>query len=422
MAEQVNTELTVAELLEAIEKDPSRVEPSTKKRSALEAIKAVQAVAGAITKHAEYLLAVILPMVFEFLAIAKTLSKQQLEQDSDDVPKNTWAQIVGRFEAAIAKLINNSSFAILRATHLATIRFRIKRDVGEQEATDILVWAVQNKYLSETFKVTAEGFGLKPEDKEEIAHLVGALRGKQLKAVNAQKADRKATIPPPSAPVMGPISAREAWDGKVGKFELLVPANGDKGGALQLECQVGERIFVVKASNGYSDLENADILLSAIKGDNGSIRNGLKLIPPPMLSGEKLDKWKWHMERLGKVLQRGFNTVIVDEKRELEEKDFLLGAVGTAVLTYEGPFSWAPPNHPEARVTINDLTLRFVRRNDQMISLDGIISQEDDAVDLFGEALGDFYEPGNSFLKIRPRQCSMFLRAVYRQVVVGDRK
>ncbi|OGZ78980.1 MAG: hypothetical protein A2358_04560 [Candidatus Staskawiczbacteria bacterium RIFOXYB1_FULL_37_44] len=418
-------ELSITELLEAIEKDPSRMEPSEKKRSAMEAIKAVQAAAGKIAEHAEYLLAVVLPLVFEFLAETEKI-EAGLDNPSD-IPELTWADVISRFKLGIAKLMENSAFALRRAAHLANIRFKMKREINEQEAVDILVWAAQEKYLSPTFQVTAEGFGLKPEDKTEILQLVGRLRGEQLHAVETRSAEKLATVTAPPKPRTSDeeIIPQEAWAGKLGKFQLGI----DNKATFELESQlngIDKQVLIVTGitghKNGLAELGNATILLSAIKADDGKVCDGLRIIPPPQLSGEKLENWQRKTEQLGAALKRGFSAIFEKENRELEPWEFLKGAVGMATLICEEEFKWAPPNNPDEGVTIKNLTLRFARRSDGHIGLVEVVSKSPKAAKLYDKAVGQFHNPGEAFLDMKPVQCKNFLRTVFRMVRAKQEK
>lgn len=433
-------ELTTLEMLNAVEQNPAQAALARREGlSAMEAFKAsTSSVIEVILQYVERLLTVVLPQVWALLAIIRQ-SQARADGQIDilgvpsDVEGQSWGQVKIRLEAGIACLKASAVPAIKRAFHLSALRYKLSQKMDGREAEDALDWAVKEGYFrpaptgfsfrGENYAI-ADGFGLTPADEEEVLRLIGNLRGLQLRAISvrqsAGQAAKLSVAPKPRA--MQKISAKEAWRGALGKFQLAVPPNGkDRGGTFQVESQEGGQLFIASASKGFSDLESAAIPLSSIRNDeDGSIRDGLKLVAPAVLSGDKLDKWKWRMERLGGALERGFRAILGKEENDIEPRVFLdSDAAGKADLCFVGAFNWNPPEEPESRVTITDLKLRFSRNESGEIALVEVVSEDEGAHALFDEAVGKYCEPGPAFTRVRPLQCKVFLRAVYGQVVQG---
>lgn len=409
-------EPTIVESLEAMEKD---LASSSKLGSGKRPVKEILAGFGkfrpAVIEHAKYLLAIVLPLVHEFLETMRkeNLTPEQLQEPSD-VQNLTWGETIARLKMALEKLYTSSLFEIRRVAHLSLLRFRLTQDnMSQEEISETFEWA-SKEYLSPEGTEVRDGFGFSKEDRQEILRLIGGIRKEYLKNVKKQEAGKKPPIV--VARVDTPITAIQAWNGDVGEFVLDVPPNGDKGGKIVLQNQSGI-LHVVSANNGYGDLENASIPLTAIKTENCKIRDELAVSPPPAMDGEKLAKWQFRTERLGKALKRGFQALLVSATRELEPWHFLSGNdAGTAVLTFKGNFEWEPYHRPADAVTISNLSLRFTRREDGQIALTEIISKGREAFDLFSVAIGKYCAPGEeAFEDLQPVQCKVFLKLMFGQ-------
>lgn len=417
--------LTPAEMIEEMKKDAMEV-ASPENMSAAERLKA-SIMAG--KAFAEHLLMTVIPQVLEYLWVCGELLKNNEASPDDPAFESPWTiqEVMTALKKGVDDLKAHPVSTMRRAVHLAILRFQLGQPKTEQEASETLAWAIREGYLTPAMDAVNNGFWFKPEDREEILRLVGALRGKQLLAVEA-RATKPVAPPVPQKPRTSDkkISAIDAWNGILGRFQLVIP-NGKNAMTFQMESQlneIGEVVLVVTGilghSNGHAGLAEKTMPLSAIKDENGSVSNGLIISPPPMCSGERLHSWMQTSELLGNTLKRGFSAVLAEEKHKAEARDpspeeFLSpnsDAVGTTTLTFRAKFNWDDPE-----VVIPNLSLRFERRDNGQIGLVEIVSKEEEAKTLFGGAVGKFYDPDSMFKGMRMPQVVAFLRLLYGQEV-----
>ncbi len=424
--EAMGDNLTTAQMLEVL-RDEFLQTSLAKHRSgvgALEALKASATAANAVSDRIERLSGAI-PQILVFLDEARAI-QEDLENLSSDVEGKTWAEIVGVLEAGISAKLSSSDLRVRRAVFLAMV-FHWCRQAKSGKAGTVLDLMLKWKFLipgdkgsvrfqkNRRFKIS-DDFGLKPKDKESLVlRLKGLYEDTQVEEAKEAKPKEAPAPPALRAIVSREITPGQAWRGEVGNFRLHIPSvNGDPHEDLDLESQEGSQLFVAKASGRLRYLESTSIPLSAIKDDSGGVRDGLKLVPPP-LEPRALQRWKNQKEGLGFALQRGFKAVLEGQK-DMDPRVFLsTNAVGDAVLTFEGLFRWEPERDPEDWETFEDLTLRFARRDDGKLALIEVVSEE--ARERLEGEVGQWRTPGEAFLKMQPFFLRLFLRAVYGQVV-----
>jgi len=262
--------------------------------------------------------------------------------------------------------------------------------------------------------IFSDKFGLTSDDKLDIISSIKSI-------IAPEKSEEKPFVPasPPKRNGTDKITASQAWKGKLGKFELHIPPSGNrKAGVLQMELQDGKILFVSEASNGLADLKTQSIALSTLKSSGKLSPDCLKIVPPNHLYGDKLEKWLNRTERLASILLCGFQAA-VEGQHNINPKEFLTtNVVGDSELTFVGDFDWQPDNENDAG-TFNNLSLRFRRQDDGQIALIEIVSEEAQDFPLLASAIRVYCQPGQAFNKMYPVFCRAFLRAVYKQVVMG---
>lgn len=417
------TELTVTQMLAELKAEPKKI------AGEIGATKSLTARVTEILERAERLGTIVVPQVQTYLSSIRDGCRQIsgfLDIPCDQLPEETYGGVALKLEAELAELKQDHLLPIQRAVHFTTLRHRLKD--GQEGTMD---WAIKEEYLCPAadgpvvlqgvaYAVTNQ-FGLTAKDRAELTQLFNALRGMQLKGVEERHTAKLATPQAPEPrPVMREINARDAWSGAAGRFQLLIPANGDEGGMLQIESRLnggrGIVLEVTGASNGYSSLQGAIIPLAAIKCDDGKIMDGLRIVPPNLCE-EDLKQWQREMDKLGTALKNGFRPILANGDSEIDSRAFLeTGTVGSSTLTLKGDFKWESPRG--GRTKIAGLSLRFSRQSDGQIALTKIVSGGSKADKLFGEALGQYHDPGEErFSNMEPRQIKAFLRLLYGQEV-----
>lgn len=424
--------LTTVEMLKLLENEPTGKAEHRPEMSAMEALNASVTAVQEVSDYAEKLFGA-MSEILELLNMIRDTS--DISDIESDIAGMTWKQVYDRLDKAIDARRASANHSVRRAMYLQFLLRWVQElsDTGEGTATFRLDIAVEDKILQpndkanfrfrgQNYQISGE-LGFTENDMKQLEPLFAELckKAKNAKPKEIKQQSSATPVTPKTNLANQRITVGRAWRGELGKFELVIPPNGnDKGGVLQMKHQEGGFLFIVQATNGLSDLESQCINLFAIKDEKGNVRNGLKLVPPQGIYSEHLARWQSQMERLGNVLKRGFRPIIEGEKNMDPHRWLTTDAIGDSVLTFEGNFIWDPPQGISA--VIFDLTLRFRRQDDGQVALTEILGNPDDLVNasaIFSEALGKYQNPGHAFQNMKPQQCRVFLRAVYGQVVRG---
>lgn len=421
----METTMTTAELLSALnleDKENDAVQqPYQSEMTAMQAVKAAAEQARQVPAYIQQL-ETAMPHILELCQFISD------NRDVYDVPSDVgkpWGEVMGWILSKVVMILNGNNDKARRTVYLETIKYKFKDGITQSQAVKEIDWCFEQGFFipSPAGEVVAgkrrfeipKKFGLTDEEKLKVASRV------QKAFVPKAVAAPKKPAPPakPKSASTDKITAGQAWRGKLGKFELHIPPNGTrKAGTLQMELQDGQILFVSEASNGLADLKTQSIALSTLKSSGKLSPDCLKIVPPNHLYGDKLEKWLNRTERLASILLCGFQAA-VEGQHNINPKEFLTtNVVGDSELTFVGDFDWQPDNENDAG-TFNNLSLRFRRQDDGQIALIEIVSEEAQDFPLLASAIRVYCQPGQAFNKMYPVFCRAFLRAVYKQVVMG---
>jgi len=433
----MSNELTTQQMLDSLQVPAPK--PPEKGLSALVALKAAGANAEDMKRFAENLLYAALPQIFEFIDEAHSFNNDALSGPSD-IEGMSWMQFVARMEKLLEILDNHKLPKIRRAVHLARVRRWLKPDMDD-ETQVLAAWRkiVEAKYLCEMengqIPFGTQRFGVsirfcfEEPDINEIARHSRTIADKVYKSFGELlttpelDCEKPALKPAPTPrPVLKKVSAAEVWKKRAaGKFELVV-SNGNNGHArkivLAMESQptAGNGPVLVITDPGASAFRGGEsILLSAIQDESGEFRDGLKVAVDP--SSPNASEKMRVLESIGKMLKTGFRTVLEAEEREIDAANFLCGDIGQSDIAFPERFEWNPPDGSEQQV-FDGLTLRWARNIEGKVALLKIVSGGKKAELLFGENIGEFQEPGQAFLGVKPLASRNFLKACFKKLVL----
>lgn len=423
----METTMTTAELLSALALDKKENEEQQQQpyQSNMTAMQAVRAAAEQARQTPAYIqrLEAAMPHVLELCQFIS--DNQDIFNIPSDLGERSWGDIMGWIDNKCIGILEGPDEKAKRIVYLESMKYRFRDSITRSDAEAAINRCFEQGFLlpcqdgglaigKRKFQIPNK-FGLTREDETVIFSKIN-----KAFAVKESEKPKRPTVSPPKRNGNKKITASQAWKGEWGKFELHIPPNGTrKAGTLQMELQDGQILFVSQASNGLADLENGAIRLSALKDESGKPNFGhLKIVPPDYLTADKAREWQDKMERLGTILLCGFQAT-VEGQYDIDPKEFLTrDLVGDSILVYDGEFEWHPYNEDEGWV-FEDLALRFHRRDDHQIALVEILPEEAENFPVLKNAIGKYHEPGERFSGVEPLFCRNFLKAVFKQVVLG---